>query len=77
VSPVDEAISGLRALEEVAANKWLVTTSQVQKMIGVKPSGAVFVRGSFTFIRQGRMGIQSSWLVTKTKVNLIGLDEQT
>jgi hypothetical protein len=77
VSSIDEAIAGLRALEEVAANKWLINTAQVQKMIGVKPSGAVFVRGSFTFIRQGKIGGQASWLVVKSKVNLIGINEYT
>ena len=42
-------------------NIWL-STSQVKLLIGVKPYGEVFKRGSFVFKKVGRIGRESAWL---------------
>jgi hypothetical protein len=73
--PEERAVAGVEVLLKLVDNQCLVTSSQVHKLIGIKPKGKVFVRGSFTFIRQGKIGIQSGWLVTRTKLKLIGVDE--
>lgn len=75
ISPPDKQIKQLKALEELVTYQWLVSTSQVEELIGIRPSGAVFTLGSFTFVRQGRYRREASWVVVKTKVNLIGMDD--
>ena len=58
-------------LEKLVNSGELVTTRRVNQLIDIDPRGKVFVRGSFTFTRQGKIGYQSSWLVTRTKLELI------
>ena len=40
-----------------------LSTSQVKQIIGVKPRGEVFQRGSFKFIKVGKIGRESAWVV--------------
>jgi phage anti-repressor protein len=58
-------------LEKLVNSQELVTTSRVNQLIDIDPRGKVFVRGSFTFTRQGKIGYQSSWLVTRTPLEFI------
>lgn len=53
------------SLERAVRNNWLLSTSEVKQLIGVKPYGAVCVRGSFAFIKSGKIGGQTAWRVEK------------
>ena len=75
VFPEERAVAGTDILLRYVDNQCLLTTAQVHKLLGAKPTGKVYVCGSFTFIRQGKIRRQSSWLVTRTKLKLIGVDE--
>lgn len=44
-------------------NKILISSAQVKELIGVSPKGQEFVRGSFKFIKSGKIGNQSAWRV--------------
>ena len=58
-------------LEEAQTQGWLLTTSEIQKLIGVKPTTAkgtsTYQRGSFSFIKAGKIGTQTAWKVTKNQ----------
>lgn len=53
------------ALERAIASGWILTTAEVRALIGVKPRGDQFQRGSFIFIRSGKIGTQAAWRVAK------------
>ena len=55
------------ALERAIASGWLLSTAEVRSLIGVKPSGDQFQRGSFIFVRSGKMGTQAAWRVAKVE----------
>lgn len=59
----------LSRLETARAEGWELTTSQVKELIGVKPSckqgKKTFRRGSFIFVKSGKIGNQTSWKVQK------------
>lgn len=59
----------LERLETARAKGWELTTSQVKELIGVKPSSGqgkkTFRRGSFIFVKTGKIGNQTSWKVQK------------
>ena len=59
----------LGRLEAARASGWELTTSQVKELIGVKPScksgKKTFRRGSFVFVKSGKIGSQTSWKVQK------------
>jgi len=57
------------ALLWYSENKILISTSQARDLIGISPKGAEFVRGSFRFVRSGKVGNQNSWLVEKILIN--------
>ena len=56
-------------LERARASGWLLTTSQVKALIGVKPSckkgKKTFERGSFIFVKSGKIGNETAWKVIK------------
>ncbi len=68
LQPVDP-ISYNASLEKAQANNWILSTSEVQQLIGVKPSfkkgKKTFTRGCWTFIKTGKMGSQTGWRVSK------------
>lgn len=53
------------ALERAIASGWLLSTAEVEQLIKAKPHGDRFGRGSFVFIRAGKIGNQASWRVAK------------
>ena len=59
----------LAELERARASGWELTTSQVKELIGVKPickqGKKTFRRGSFVFVKSGKIGNQTSWKVQK------------
>ena len=54
----------MSALERARVSQWELTTSEVQKLIGVKPNckkgKRTFKRGSFIFVKSGRIGNQTA-----------------
>jgi hypothetical protein len=52
-------------LKEAAAEGWILTTSEIEEIIGVKPHGDVFVRGNWQFKRAGKIGRESAWVVER------------
>jgi hypothetical protein len=60
-SPLDN----LRDLEDAVSYGWLLTTTQLEKLLGVKPRGEQFDRQGFLFTRQGKAGREAQWSVTK------------
>lgn len=59
----------LGKLEIARASGWELTTSEVKKLIGVKPickkGERIYRRGSFILIKSGKIGNQTSWRVQK------------
>ncbi len=68
IRPTDP-LAHLTHLERAATSGWLLTSSEVQQLIGIKPKvepgGQSFTRGSFTFTKAGKIGGQTSWRVVK------------
>lgn len=51
----------------LAENKILITKKEIKKLIGVNPKGDRFVRGSFVFVKSGKIGNQFSYLVERNQ----------
>lgn len=64
--PQQDPVAPLISLSTAADNEWLLTSGQVKALIGVSPRGTTFTRGSFTFIRSGKIGRESGWRVEKS-----------
>ena len=64
-----EPLQALEELEKAAEKGWLLTKEQVQQLLGVKPkvkgSDRTFTRGSFSFVKSGKIGSQTAWKVVK------------
>jgi hypothetical protein len=56
-------------LEQANAQSWIVSSEEVEQLIGTKPHCAPdrnsFVRGCWKFEKAGKVGMHSSWRVTK------------
>jgi hypothetical protein len=52
-------------LKEAAAEGWILTTSEIEEIIGVKPHGEIFIRGNWQLKRAGKIGRESAWVVEK------------
>lgn len=46
-------------------NKIIITTSEVQALVGTRPKGKQWTRGSFVFTRTDKLGTQYGWTVSK------------
>jgi hypothetical protein len=57
------------ALERAIASGWILSTAEVRSLIGIKPHGDQFQRGSFIFVRSGKIGNQAAWRVAKVVSN--------
>lgn len=65
-APALDPLANLRSLQDAYKNDWLLSSSQLKALIGVKPpSGASFSRYGFTFTRRGKNGAESAWQLTK------------
>jgi hypothetical protein len=60
-------------LEQADAQGWIVSSEEVEQLIGTKPHCAPdrnsFVRGCWKFEKAGKVGMHSSWRVTKEMIN--------
>lgn len=52
-------------LERCAEQGWILSTAEVRQLIGVKPSGDVFRRGTWEFVKVGKIGRSVGWRVQK------------
>ena len=61
------------ALERAAAAQWLLTTEEIEHLIGVKPKchgqEKTYQRGIWKFIKVGKLGAQTAWQVTKAQLD--------
>jgi hypothetical protein len=68
LQPIDP-IAYNASLEKAQANNWILSTSEVQQLIGVKPTcpynGTIFIRGCWAFTKAGKVGSQIGWKVKK------------
>lgn len=72
--PVPDPLWHMEVLERACAANWIVTTEEVEQLIGVKPQYHAgensFQRGCWSFIKVGKIGSQTAWRVTKATVDL-------
>ncbi len=65
-------------LERAATAQWLLTTDEIEQLIGVKPKchgkDKTYQRGTWTFVKAGKLGAQTAWKVTKTQLDTPVLD---
>ncbi|ARV62849.1 hypothetical protein BZZ01_04585 [Nostocales cyanobacterium HT-58-2] len=59
----DSPLAAYRELSEAAQQGWILPTSIVAELIGIKPRGDRFVRGNFVFLRVGKVGKERGWIV--------------
>jgi hypothetical protein len=52
-------------LERAVNHGWTLPTSVVRKITGIAPKSDNFSRGSFVFIRSGKVGREAGWIVQK------------
>ncbi len=59
----------MNILERAFSSNWLLTTSEVKQLIGVKPrtkkGESTYRRGNWTFMKSGKIGNQTAWRVMK------------
>ena len=56
-------------LEKAMAADWILTTEEIEQLIGIKPhchhDETAYHRGSWIFIKAGKIGAQAGWRVQK------------
>jgi hypothetical protein len=61
----------LDKLERACTSHWLLTTEEVEQLIGTKPEAHkdenIYQRGCWIFTKAGKIGSQTAWQVTKQK----------
>lgn len=60
-----DPLENYKALIFAAEQNLILPSSKVTELIGTKPHGQQFERGSFKFTRAGKIGGQSAWKVEK------------
>lgn len=67
-------LASYEELEKAAEFEWILPTSKIKELIGVSPKTTKgsdnFIRGSFAFIKQGKIGSETGWQVTKQGITL-------
>ncbi|MBN3875225.1 hypothetical protein [Nostoc sp. JL23] len=62
-------LTNYEELEKAAEFEWILPTSKIKELIGVSPKAAkdgdTFIRGSFAFIKLGKVGNETGWQVLK------------
>ncbi len=63
-------------LERAQTNAWVLTTEEVEDLIGVKPRCEAgknsYQRGCWMFVKAGKMGSHTGWRVIKEEVEMLG-----
>jgi hypothetical protein len=60
-----DALAHHRQLEEATARGWILSTNEIEELLGVKPRGETFTRGCWVFSRAGSIGRGAAWKVSK------------
>jgi len=72
-TPQQSPVWYMSELERVQAHGWMLTTSEIYQLIGVKPKLAKgsnsYRRGCFVFSKAGKIGNQTAWHCTKSSVD--------
>ncbi|ESA35720.1 rough deal protein [Leptolyngbya sp. Heron Island J] len=62
----------MEVLERAATAQWILTTDEIEQLIGVKPKchgkEHTYERGTWTFVKVGKLGAQTAWKVIKTQL---------
>lgn len=79
MTPQLSSLANYEELEKAIANQWLLPSSKVKELIGTipktfkepEPDGdgdtEFFIRGSFLFVKIGKIGRETSWAVAKAQ----------
>ena len=74
----DNPIWYMEVLERAATAQWLLTTEEIEQLIGVRPKchgkDKTYQRGTWTFVKTGKLGAQTAWRVTKTPLDALPLE---
>lgn len=65
-----DPLANYKALALAAEEEWLLPSKKVRELIGIKPKGENFRRGSWLFVRHGKIGNEAAWLVVKIQLQL-------
>lgn len=60
-----DPLANYKALSLAAEEKWFLPSTKVKELTGIKPKGNSFIRGNWRFIKTGKIGKESAWLVVK------------
>jgi hypothetical protein len=67
--PPSDPLWYMNVLERAQASHWILTTEEVEQLIGVKPKCEAgknsYQRGCWVFVKAGNIGSQIGWRVTK------------
>jgi len=63
---ISSPLSCWEELEKVANHGWILPTSTIKSIIGIKPRGDNYSYGSFVFIRSGKVGREIGWIIRKS-----------
>lgn len=62
----------MEILEKAEASNWILTTDEVEQLIGIKPQchhdETSYQRGSWIFMKAGKIGPQTGWRVQKSSL---------
>lgn len=58
-------ISHWEKLDQAAERGYILSSKEVGDLLGTKPYGKEWTRGAFKFIRNGKIGNQAGWQVTR------------
>jgi hypothetical protein len=67
--PPTDPLWYMEVLERAYAGNWVLTSAEIQKLIGVQPTcpkgSDSFQRGCWVFVKTGKLGAQTGWRVKK------------
>lgn len=70
-TPPTDPLWYMETLERAYTGNWILTSEEIQKLVGVKPScpkgSDSFQRGGWVFVKAGKVGTQMGWHVLKEK----------
>lgn len=66
IAPQPTSLKHWEELEKAVEKGWLLSTSEIKQIIGVKPRSSPYIRGIFKLTKCGKIGNQSAWRVEKT-----------
>lgn len=64
-------LANYEELEKAVQHEWVLPSSTVAALIGVHPRGDSFTWGNLIFLKFGKLGRQSGWLIKKQTTRFI------